>query len=104
MDRDLASSPVQIVGHTLNEPFLRRVYIYISLELEVAQARLSDLRALDTLRGNKCASLRFHGERYIVPATAAFSFPLYTIVARSQARPTKFASDLEFYPPCISSS
>lgn len=30
MDRDLASSAVQIVGHTLNEPFLRRVYIYLS--------------------------------------------------------------------------
>ena len=40
------------------------------MELEVAQVRLSDLRALDTLRANKCALLRFHDGWYAVPATA----------------------------------
>lgn len=48
----------------------RLLYIYISLELEVARAELSDLRALDTLRGNKCASLRFHGGWYVALVTA----------------------------------
>lgn len=46
------------------------IYIFLSLELQVARAELSDLRALDTLRGNKCASLRFHGRRYVVLVTA----------------------------------
>lgn len=52
------------------ETVSRLLYIYISLELEVARAELSDLRALDTLRGNKCASLRFHGGWYVVLVTA----------------------------------
>jgi len=49
-------------------PQFRDRPIYLSLELEVAD--LSDLRALDTLRANKCASLRFHGGRYVAPTTA----------------------------------
>lgn len=40
------------------------------MELEVARARLSDLRALDTLQGNKYGWLRFHGGRHVVVATA----------------------------------
>lgn len=62
-----ADRPFQIVWPARVKRAVLTAGVYISAELEVAQARLSDLRALDTLRGNKCALLRFHGRRYVVP-------------------------------------
>lgn len=73
-------------GETIVSRERRLIHIYVCLELKVARTALSDLRALDTLRGNKCASLRFHGGRYVVLVTACLFVPpppsrplLYTI-------------------------
>lgn len=100
-DRDLQGSPVQLVHRILNEPFLRAAYVlYIVCISNWKWRRFGWVIYEHSTRSGPtnapCYDFTAGGTPY--RRQLAFSFLLYTIAARSQARSTKFTLNLRFSP------
>lgn len=102
-DRDLEGSPVQLVHRTLNEPFLRAAYVLYILYVSRWNWKwrrfgwvIYEHSTRSGPTNAPCYDFTAGGTPY--RRQLAFSFPLYTIAARSQARSTKFTLNLRLSP------